>query len=302
MLVVNISAPILENDEEHKRTIVQVDDDPSFDDPLIDDDSEEDLFRRQYSDSLTPNTKYYVRARYYLEPGGYQGWSNVYTVTATDVNEVDIKMEPPIMAITPVVSIPYYDRFNTPNRDFKVMLGVHALNIWKIKHVNLLIEDLDGNIVFRRVKDKTIKNEFTIPTQLDTNKAYIIKASITTTSNSTSNFGSIMIKTYSIPKDFKIIRDTIKYTDTGVPYGCKLRTNIDFESYDVDVIDYKHNVTKSYEDVEDIFVNVEDDVNEETIYIRIRGKIDGIKSNWLYLTRISMTHGGFPYNLDANLG
>jgi len=302
MLVVNISAPLLENDEEHKRTIVQVDDDPAFDDPIIDDDSEDNLYRRQYGDSLTPNKKYYIRARYYLDPGGYQGWSNVYTLIATDVNEVSIRMEKPIMAITPTIHIPYYDVYNTPNRDFKVMLGIHSLNLFKIKRVNILLEDMKGKIIFKRLNDDTVKNEFTIPTQLEVNTPYIIRVSVETTSRSVSNFGSLTFKTYNIPKDFSIIRETITYTSTGIPYGCRLKASIAFESYDVDIINYKHEVVKSYEDIEDTVVNVEDDIDEETLYIRIRGKIDGNKTNWLYLIRISTEHGGFPYNLGATLG
>jgi len=284
MLVINISSPTLINDEEHERTIVQVDDDPSFDDPLIDDDSDENLFRRQYDESLTPDKKYYVRARYYLDPGGYQGWSNVYTFTARDVDEVNIKMERPVLAVTPTLSIPYFDKYSTPTRDFRIDITPHDLNKSHIDSMSVIIEDMQGNTKLYLDDIKQLDTHITVPKQLAINTPYIVRAMVKTHSGSVSKFGSLLFKTYKEDNAFKVIRESIEY-DNGVPIKFNLKAHITFESYDVEVIDIKYESTYNDDDIDSTSVDVSENVNDDTLFVRVRGTLNGEKTNWHYVLR-----------------
>jgi len=294
MLYVKIMPPTLENDEVHTKTWVQISENEDFSDMLIDDEKEVELLARDYNISLATGTKYYARVRFYLEPGGYQAWSDTIIFEVEDSNDMELFIIPPIYADIPeiVSSIDSGDFY--PIKYLRFNLGISKDSEDKIRKVDWFLFDMDNNLVYDLSNESSTLDYIYIHKELEMNQVYVLKASITTITNTTSDFASFVFRTHI--SNVLIIDESIEYS-LGSPLSFDINP---VDSFDIEIYDMNSNKVYEGTDSGD-HINIPDyGVTLSTIlFVRVRETGSDI---WNYVYRYSVRNTNrLPFKLPTQL-
>ena len=147
---------------------------------------------------VDPTIKYYARARSLIDPGGYTVWGNIDTFTPKDINDIEADVDLPTYVTLPTISTTDYTNV-FPTTLFTITLSGYA-NTGPASHdsTTWIIEDIHGNVVYSRLKDKFNKNSLTFTDViLESRKLYRIKAIYHSTSNDSSQIATMTVSTDS---------------------------------------------------------------------------------------------------------
>lgn len=142
---------------------------------------------------LNPNVKYYARARALLSTG-YTTWGNLDVFLPTSINDlretgdIPTRISAPILSTDSVISGHSNTMFNISATGFSVIGGAdHNATSW-------FIEDVEGNIIWKRVREEIYKTSILVnDVLLEDNKIYRIKAMFHSTSNDVSQISTLTI-------------------------------------------------------------------------------------------------------------
>lgn len=147
-----------------------------------------------YNDILDPGIKYYARARALLSTG-YTIWGNIAVFTPKDVNEVELDMDMPSAIGVPVLSSSAKENIHPPTLFSLYAKGFSAIGNTKLESTSWLIEDLNGNVIWKKLYDKTNKEAITISDiLLKNNNAYRARVIFNSTSRDSSQVATMTFK------------------------------------------------------------------------------------------------------------
>lgn len=142
---------------------------------------------------LNPNVKYYARARALLSTG-YTTWGNLDVFIPTSINDlsetgdIPTRISAPILTTDSITTGHSNTMFNIFAAGFSVVGGAdHNATSW-------FIEDLEGNVIWKRVREEIYKTSILVnDILLEDNKIYRIKAMFHSTSNDVSQISTLTI-------------------------------------------------------------------------------------------------------------
>ena len=204
-ILVTITAPSLENNEVHIKTIIEISEIADFSVVRNTHTELSDKLAHTLDEELINGNIYFVRARFEFLPGGLQGWSNTASFKADNSIENQVRINPPIMSATPRLAIRTFNVKTTPLKFFFIDLTIPSRLIGKVESVSWIIEDMSGEVYFKSIDDRENINSLYPDTLLDSNKVYICRAAIRTTTGNMSEFASVMFQTTRIADDNRII-------------------------------------------------------------------------------------------------
>jgi hypothetical protein len=261
-------------DEEFKDIVASSNEKLDRDDTL--------LIYRTFDIETIPNKKYYVRARYILNPGGIQGWSAPIEIIADNIEEEYVRVVPPIVLPNPTVRIVTSEPLSSPHKWFKLKIDIPDYYNEYLKSTTWLIEDLNGNISFFSVDDTTNILEMMVDNFLLPDTVYVAKAMLKSVTGNTTEFGHCLFRTAGYTDDFKVIDVTrVKENDEEVLI---IKTNIPDDWVETEVEIHNEDGMTDHFTITDDTIDVTDRIDDDTTFIRIR-EVDekGDKSDWIYI-------------------
>jgi len=179
-----------------KATHWQLASDDRMENLLVDEVSEVDLYFKRFNLPLDNNTYYYLRYKFIMTDGSETEFSRPALVTkdnsGTSIPDSVIKT-PQVDIDANTTDVPL-DGFVITCSPFEVLLGSgnHFATDW-------IIEDVNGDEVFKKLNDKSNLTSLRVPTgYLKPNNYYVIKVRYRSDRNVYSNFGKLGIVTNEV--------------------------------------------------------------------------------------------------------
>lgn len=144
---------------------------------------------------LDPGIFYYCRTKCLLSTG-YTYYSNIHKFQPLDVRRVDFDVDMPSALGVPRILSNSINELHQPTLFTLSAGGFTAVGNGKLESTTWLIEDLDGNVIWERVRDEN--NTFNIDVYdiiLKNNTVYRIRAIFHSTSGDSSQVGTTTIRT-----------------------------------------------------------------------------------------------------------
>jgi len=195
-LELSITHPVLEMNEVHTGTVVEVFEDEDKTIPIISEtwSLPDSLTHKTYNIQLIPGHRYYAQARVILTPGGLQGMSNVTNFVGGDTNDITLHMHPPSLVRPPIVTV-VNGNVDTQHTQLEFTQETIVATNHVIKHVSWVLTDSHNIIRFQSLEDTTNINSIRIDTVLKQTEVFIMRCMVTLDTGSTSMFGSVTFTT-----------------------------------------------------------------------------------------------------------
>ena len=204
-ILVNITAPALENNEVHTNTTIEISEISDFSTLYLTVEELSDKLSITIDDELVNGNTYYVRARFTFTPGGNQGYSNPVSFIADNSIENKVRLNPPVLAMTPTLEIETFNVFKVPLKFFNIRLNTPSALVGKIASVSWVIEDLENNVYYASINDRENTNKLYVDMLLDSNKVYTAKAAIRTSTGNMSEYANVVFKTTRTEDEYRIL-------------------------------------------------------------------------------------------------
>lgn len=233
-----------------------------------------DLHTKIFNDILDPAVKYYARARALLSTG-YTIWGNIAVFTPKDVNEVELDMDMPSSIAVPRLTSSASEELHPPTLFNFYVSGYSSIGNTKLESTSWLIEDLKGNIVWKKLYDKTNKLSITVSDIiLKNNNAYRARAVFNSTSKDVSQVATITFKVGD--NRFCTLLSSLNNLNTDEAIDLKLAYKPGISHTEWEII----NIT------DDIVTSIFRDLTSENKYLETTIPAKTLKPNQIYVLKI----------------
>lgn len=155
-----------------------------------------------FSNILDPNIEYFARCRARINDGinvlGWTSWSNIDVFDPIDTIETDNHLIIPSKVNRPILTTDS----NITSHDVTLFTitasGFDNIGIGELEATDWIIEDISGNVIWSSLGDRENTTSIKVSSvMLGKNKPYVIKAIFHSTTNDSSEVGSLTITTHN---------------------------------------------------------------------------------------------------------
>lgn len=145
---------------------------------------------------LDPGIDYHARARVFLNPSGYTAWSDIDMFTPRDINDIDATLDLPTRVTLPTLTTDS-DAMNHAITMFTLSVsGYSVIGNATLDSVTWVIEDVDGEVIWRSINNKFNLSEITVADLiLDSGAVYRVRAIFNSSTGDSSQVATTTIST-----------------------------------------------------------------------------------------------------------